>query len=163
MSKIIGVTVGTPISPKTIEDQLKPVKTVNGVAPDKNGNVDVEVEGGVAPLMVVYTGQGEPTGIATRTAKEIYDHVTAGGRAVWWCEFAESYIELMCCDEEKAYFTFVTVEEDMAYGVVIGADGWYEIFEKTYINSDYMNIMLSPIENRLAALENIPNASGVSF
>lgn len=47
MSKIIGVTVGTPISPKTIEDQLKPVKTVNGVSPDKNGNVNVEVEGGV--------------------------------------------------------------------------------------------------------------------
>ena len=42
--KIIGATVGTTISPKTIRDKLKPVQTVNGVEPDKNGNVNVEVE-----------------------------------------------------------------------------------------------------------------------
>lgn len=42
--KIIGATVGTPISPKTIRDKLKPVQSVNGVKPDENGNVKVEVE-----------------------------------------------------------------------------------------------------------------------
>lgn len=41
MSKIIGVTVGTPTSPAKMEEELKPVKTVNGIAPDKNGNVEV--------------------------------------------------------------------------------------------------------------------------
>ena len=40
MSKIIGVTVGTPTSPSKMEQELKPVKTVNGVAPDANGNVE---------------------------------------------------------------------------------------------------------------------------
>lgn len=40
--KIIGVTVGTPISPARIEHKIKPVKTVNGNPPDENGNVDVE-------------------------------------------------------------------------------------------------------------------------
>lgn len=39
--RIIGVTVGTPISPKAIERKLNPVKSVNGVEPDENGNVDV--------------------------------------------------------------------------------------------------------------------------
>ena len=39
--KIIGVTVGTPLSPAKFAEKLKPVKTVNGVAPDENGNVDV--------------------------------------------------------------------------------------------------------------------------
>lgn len=39
--KIIGVTVGTPLSPAKIAEKIKPVKTVNGVAPDKNGNVRV--------------------------------------------------------------------------------------------------------------------------
>lgn len=39
---IIGVTVGTTISPKKIEEKINPVKTVNGKAPDENGNVDVE-------------------------------------------------------------------------------------------------------------------------
>ena len=46
--RIIGVTVGTPISPKAIERKLKPVKTVNGVEPDENGNVAVEVGGGTS-------------------------------------------------------------------------------------------------------------------
>lgn len=40
--KIIGVTVGTPTSPQKIEEKLKPVKTVNGIAPDENGNVVVD-------------------------------------------------------------------------------------------------------------------------
>ena len=39
--KIIGVTVGTPLSPSKIDDKLKPIKTVNGEAPDENGNVTV--------------------------------------------------------------------------------------------------------------------------
>ena len=44
--KIIGNTVGTPISPKKIEDDIKPVKTINGEAPDENGNVNVTGGGG---------------------------------------------------------------------------------------------------------------------
>lgn len=40
--KIYGVTVGTPMSPAAIAEKLKPVKTVNGVAPDENGNVNVD-------------------------------------------------------------------------------------------------------------------------
>lgn len=39
--KIIGVTVGTPLSPTKIAEKIKPVKTVNGVGPDENGNVRV--------------------------------------------------------------------------------------------------------------------------
>lgn len=39
--KIIGVTVGTPISPNRIAAKIKPVKTVNGTAPDEDGNVEV--------------------------------------------------------------------------------------------------------------------------
>lgn len=43
MSKIIGVTVGTPLSPSKIEDTLNPVKTVNGQSPDKDGNVNIKI------------------------------------------------------------------------------------------------------------------------
>lgn len=42
--KIIGVTVGTTISPEKIEEKINPVKTVNGKAPDENGNVEVDVK-----------------------------------------------------------------------------------------------------------------------
>lgn len=41
MSKIIGVTVGTSISPKTLKEKLKPVLSVNGVKPDENGNAEI--------------------------------------------------------------------------------------------------------------------------
>lgn len=44
MSKIIGVTVGTPTSPERMARDLKPVKKVNNVEPDENGNVDVVAE-----------------------------------------------------------------------------------------------------------------------
>ncbi len=40
--KIIGVTVGTPMSQAKIEEELKPVKTINGVHPDNAGNVEIE-------------------------------------------------------------------------------------------------------------------------
>lgn len=41
MSKIIGVTVGTPLSPQTIKEKLKPVLSVNDKKPNANGNVEV--------------------------------------------------------------------------------------------------------------------------
>ena len=40
--KIIGITVGTPLSPQIMKEKLKPVLSVNGVKPDNNGNVIVE-------------------------------------------------------------------------------------------------------------------------
>ena len=41
VSKEDYVTVGTPISPSKIEEKLNPVKTINGVKPDENGNVQL--------------------------------------------------------------------------------------------------------------------------
>ena len=42
MSRIIGVTVGTPTSPSTMQEAIRPVKSVNGMLPDDKGNVVVE-------------------------------------------------------------------------------------------------------------------------
>lgn len=44
--KIYGVTVGTPLSPQSIREHLKPVTSVNGVKADENGNVSIDVGGG---------------------------------------------------------------------------------------------------------------------
>ena len=58
MSKIIGVTVGTPTSPAKIADEIKPVKTVNGVEPDEKGNVEVEGGGsGLPPVTEADNGK----------------------------------------------------------------------------------------------------------
>lgn len=39
--KIIGVTVGTPLSPQKIKEKMSPVVSVNGLKPDENGNVEL--------------------------------------------------------------------------------------------------------------------------
>lgn len=44
--KIVGATVGTPLSPAKIEEKLSTVKTVNGISPDEYGNVNVDGGGG---------------------------------------------------------------------------------------------------------------------
>ena len=43
MSKVIGVTVGTPLSPQMIRKKLKPVTSVNGVEADENGNATLGI------------------------------------------------------------------------------------------------------------------------
>lgn len=43
MSKIVGVTVGTPLSPQKIKEKLNPIISVNGIKPDEGGNVNVEI------------------------------------------------------------------------------------------------------------------------
>ena len=40
--RIIGNTVGTTISPNAIDRKIKPVKSVNGVTPDDNGNLVIQ-------------------------------------------------------------------------------------------------------------------------
>ena len=49
-NKIIGVTVGTPISPEGMRIKMNAVKTVNGIEPDENGNVKVVVPNGGASV-----------------------------------------------------------------------------------------------------------------
>ena len=46
--KIIGVTVGTPISPSTIDKEIKPVKSINDVKPDEDGNVTIKADAATA-------------------------------------------------------------------------------------------------------------------
>lgn len=57
--KIIGVTVGTPISPSKIEKELKPVKTVNGTCPDDNGNVAIDLSENINTALAQAKESGE--------------------------------------------------------------------------------------------------------
>lgn len=40
--KIIGVTVGTPTSPRKMSEQINPVRSINGKKPDANGNLEMD-------------------------------------------------------------------------------------------------------------------------
>lgn len=76
--KIIGVTVGTPISPKKLSEKLSPVKTVNGKSPDANGNVELDEIAGYESLTLgVHTNgliylfkNGEPQGVGLEIKAE---------------------------------------------------------------------------------------------
>lgn len=65
MSKIIGVTVGTPLSPKSIKDKLKPVTSVNGVEPDDSGNVALATYNG--EYQVTPSTKGDITLLTSQT------------------------------------------------------------------------------------------------
>lgn len=43
--KIVGATVTTPMSTAKIEKELKPVRSINGVEPDENGDVKALIDG----------------------------------------------------------------------------------------------------------------------
>lgn len=57
MSKIIGVTVGTPTSPAAMEEKMKPVKSVNGKFPDESGNVELDIPEGSGGASVSVDGK----------------------------------------------------------------------------------------------------------
>lgn len=70
MSRIIGVTVGTPTSPTKIENEIKPVKTINSIAPDDNGNVELKELPGITEtdngkVLMVVRGTWQAAALAT--------------------------------------------------------------------------------------------------
>lgn len=118
--KIIGVTVGTPISPNRIAAKIKPVKTVNGKAPDENGNVEIEKPTYTAKDVGALPAEALPEAIndALAQAKEsgefdgtdgksAYEYAKDGGYAGTEAEFAEKLAFLM------GYSVFGYVDENM--------------------------------------------------
>ena len=55
MSKIIGVTVGTPMSPRAIKDKLNLITSINGIQADENGNVEIEANSSGGAEIRYYT------------------------------------------------------------------------------------------------------------
>lgn len=137
MSKpVIGVTVGTPTSPAKIADEIKPVKTVNWVAPDKNGNV--EVEGGGIDISTARVGQ-------TIVVKAVDEN----GKPTEWesADFPESGANIITAESKdelpdpasvpEGTIAFVKSEEKvfdltaMGFPVVEGAAGNYNLTTDT--------------------------------
>lgn len=65
------------------------VKTVNGIAPDENGNVEIEAGGGGVPALIVTADDG----VASHSAFEIWEHANAGGQVLFRM-FANSLVSL---------------------------------------------------------------------
>lgn len=132
MSKIIGVTVGTPTSPKKIEEELKPVKTVNGVAPDENGNVEVGGSGGgVLCVTATITGSETADGVQTltgtvdKTTEEIGIAADAGQSV--FLRFSEEslgdwfVLPMILCAPQAVMFG--AAMNGVSFGATVVADG----------------------------------------
>lgn len=86
---IIGATVGTPISPARVEKEIHPVKTINGISADKDGNIDINIPSGggitknAITLLIsvlrnaVYTNDQSET--ITALEKALNDNASSGG------------------------------------------------------------------------------------
>lgn len=75
MSEIYGVPVCTPYSTKKIGEELNPVKTVNGQAPDEKGNVEITIPKGDSHACPHAT-QVKPQLIETNVGKYYYPNGT---------------------------------------------------------------------------------------
>lgn len=86
------------------------VKTVNGIAPDENGNVEIEA-GGLPPMLVHIDYD---TGMASHTSEDIHEHVVYGG-VVYLIVEGVCYIGLTDVDYNYAVFTESTGMQNVIY------------------------------------------------
>ena len=112
MSRVIGVTVGTPLSPKMIREKLKPVTSVNGAEADENGNVTID---GASPEKIIF-----PNGLKTTYAignvkleNGIGTLVKPGGTLA---DFFNAFMEEMNPETEKPSVS-ITFSQAKAYEV----------------------------------------------
>ena len=112
--KIMGVTVGTSLSPSKIEEKIKPVKTVNNVAPDENGNVEIEIpQGANGKTPYIKDGYWYIDGVNTnvkaegKDGKDAYQYAQDGGYGGTEAEFARLLTGADKADklEVASYFT----------------------------------------------------------
>lgn len=135
--KIIGVTVGTPTSPAKIAEKLKPVKTVNGVAPDENGNVDVDA----------VSVKGDPgVGIKAITIEEVGTVLISFTIDGWgtyqakegmtWAEWIESEYNTIGAEADGTDVIFPDNTDWTSTWYVLDADG-NEVTPDDVIAADY--------------------------
>jgi hypothetical protein len=111
--KIIGITVGTPTSPSRMERELKPVKSVNGVTPDSDGNVD-------AVLIVHMSTDESGTFVSSSRVSDIKAHLENGGfvvgrtngRDLPLYEIGENYVSFLANNPEGTTNTTYEIYED---------------------------------------------------
>lgn len=119
MSKIYGIPVTTPFNPEKLKPDSPLVKTVNGIAPDENGNVEVEGNNGAdgfSPVATVtQTGSGAVISITDKSGTTTAT-VTNGKDGADGADGKDGYTPVKGVD----YFTEVEVEEiaEIAAGLV---------------------------------------------
>lgn len=130
MSKIIGATVGTTMSPQKVGERLNTVTSINGTKPDKNGDVAVPT-----PVKVTVTQQPDGSYTADLRTTQIVAAYQAGS-AVYCC-CGQLVLDLSYAALARCIFTCIyngrlhiisvessgTTVSDTALGSGDGSDG----------------------------------------
>jgi hypothetical protein len=120
--KIIGVTVGTPISISKIENELKPVKTVNNKEPDEQGNVNINALDVGAPSALQFDALVKEVGkLSNLEGSTLYEDVLS---------FTSSMVML---PSDRTFSIQPAVKYHVYWNGVM-----YECYGKTYDDQPYL-------------------------
>ena len=106
------------------------VKTVNGIEPDENGNVEIEVGGGANVLMVTIADNS-----TNYTVADMYNHVKNGGVVV--LDYDGNYYFPLHIDDVYAYLGYVDDEGFCHALCVCGRrveEYFFEYAQKSYVD-----------------------------
>ena len=140
-TKIIGATVGTPIKPSRIGKELKPVKTVNGVFPDENGDVAIQAGSGI------HVGAEPPTDENIKVWVDTDEEAEMGGANIDVVAVPGQMLIVKAVDENgkptewetaerthwKEYAEVATILEETTLNFVFG-NNKYDSFNNVEIN-----------------------------
>lgn len=139
MSKIIGVTVGTPMSVSTIKEKIKPVTSVNGIEADENGNVNVEAGGGSVQSDLNVNDETDPAYVKNRTHyKEVVANYVWDGSFDGLVDIGGMYMIRYDAytSEELAEYTFSGEAHSIVGGGVLStADGSIDLINDAQGNT----------------------------
>lgn len=139
MTKIIGATVGTPISHSKIEKELQPVKTVNGIGPDEKGNVNIPGLGG-SPVYLVTISD-------TDQAQQTYGDIMAAYQAgyVLQCDYRGNLLPLKAILDGE--FIFSGTIGITSYHVYVRTNGRVIVTQQTLAQKKEIPTKTSDLEN----------------
>lgn len=118
-------------------------ETINRMIDDKVGDLDTN------SVLTVYINQD---GKATHTAKQIYDHVSAGGTAV--CKLDGHFYPLTQCTENILVFTSIS-DDKMMTQIVIDVDGVYIEGDWSFASGEELGKVIDDLGNIDTALDSI--------
>ena len=167
MPAVKPVSINLPAGPNG-NDGFSPDVTVTEIynghrvtITDQHGTQSFDILNGVggAPMVVTVNNSGDGGPPVSHSAKQVYNHVKAGGSAVF--EHNGEYFELTWCNENAAVFTCLEAKENEVEvrQFILLNGGAYDMISNGYISSKEFD----GLKERVSNLENIPNANGVSF
>jgi hypothetical protein len=145
--KVVGTTVCTPINPRKIEKELRPVKIVNGITPDDAGNITI-------PAVYLVTLND-----ANTFAQQPYSDILAAYQAGYavQCDYRGYRLPLKAVMDD--WCTFSGVVDATLMTVLVRTNGNTIIHEHSLAKTTDIPTQVSQLENDSGYLTEAPVSS----